>query len=74
MLQAMYQQFFLAELTTLGLTHPELRATMLASIIIGVLYTGTVIGLDGYAVAPIAQKQAMAQSIITAVLNTAMPL
>lgn len=74
MLQTMYRQFFLAELSTLGLTHPDLRATMLASLIIGVLYTGTVIGLDGYVNASIPQKQVMARSIINAILSTTMPI
>ena len=73
MMRTLHQQYFLSELRKSALTHPELRATMLASLVIGILYTGNIIGLNGFTAADEATRRSLLAHVIQSILTAPIP-
>ena len=73
MMRTLHQQYFVSELRKSALTHPELRATMLASLVIGILYTGNIIGLDGFIAADEATRRSLLAHVIQSILTAPIP-
>ena len=73
MMRTLHQRYFLSELRKSALTHPELRATMLASLVIGILYTGNIIGLNGFTAADEATRRSLLAHVIQSILTAPIP-
>ena len=73
MMRMLHQQYFVSELRKGALTHPELRATMLASLVIGILYTGNIIGLSGFTAADEATRRRLLGHVIQSILTAPIP-
>ena len=73
MMRTLHQQYFVSELRKSALSHPELRATMLASLVIGILYTGNIIGLNGFTAADEATRRSLLGQVIQSILTAPIP-
>ena len=68
LLARLYKQHVLAEMQKLDLDHFEERATLLSSVTTGLIFTGHVVGLDGFKDAPEALRVQLLQHVIGAIL------
>jgi AcrR family transcriptional regulator len=73
MVAHLYETRFLREVSALHLDHPQLRATMLSSIVTGLTFTGQIIGLPGFRAAPREQQLAMLGAVIQLVFTVELP-
>lgn len=73
MLIAFFRHAMINEIQKLGLTHAEQRATLLASTIIGIHFTGHVMRIDEFIVAPSPVQHALFAAYIQSILTIEMP-
>ena len=69
MIAAMYEQQFLVHLRRMKLSDPAARATMMSSIVIGLAFTGEVVGLPGFTKAPVSRQRALLAAVFQQVLT-----
>lgn len=65
-----YEEQFLAILGDLGVSHPEMRSVLLSSIAVGLVMTGDIVGLKGFASADDAARLTLLTRVVDAVLRT----
>ena len=68
-LRELYQRYLLSGLVASKTTHPEMRATMLAMVIIGFLYTNGIAELPGFITAPTELRLPLLAHIIQSILT-----
>ena len=73
MIAGMYEQQFLVHLRRLKLSDPALRATMMSSTVIGLAFTGEIVGLPGFTKAPVGKQRALLAAVLQQVLTADMP-
>jgi AcrR family transcriptional regulator len=73
MMRTLHQQYFVSELRKSAVTQPDIRATMLASLVIGLLYTGNIIGLTGYTAADEGTRRILLAHVIQSILTAPIP-
>ncbi|MFN7470771.1 MAG: TetR/AcrR family transcriptional regulator [Roseiflexaceae bacterium] len=73
MIRTLYAQYFLAELSHGDVTNPAVRATMLASLLIGLIYTENIIGLAHDASAHDETRRALLAQVIQSILTAPIP-
>ena len=73
MIRTLYTQYFLAELSHGDVTNPAVRATMLASLLIGLIYTENIIGLAPDANANDETRRALLAQVIQSILTAPIP-
>ncbi len=73
MIRTIYTQYFLAELSHGDVTNPAVRATMLASLLIGIIYTENIIGVAADARAHDETRRALLAHVIQSILTAPIP-
>jgi AcrR family transcriptional regulator len=73
MIAGMYEGQFLVHLRRMKLSEPAMRATMMSSLVIGLAFTGEVVGLPGFTRAPVAKQRALLASVVQQVLTAEIP-
>lgn len=68
-LAMIYQNQYLTNFKVLKLDNPELRATLISSLMTGLAFTGEIVGLTGFANAPKSKKKKMLKAIINQILT-----
>jgi AcrR family transcriptional regulator len=70
MVAVIFRNAIIDKFTLLGLSHPTQRATLLVSFMIGIAYTGHVVGLDQFISAPLEIRRALMAAFIQPILTT----
>jgi AcrR family transcriptional regulator len=73
MIRTIYTQYFLAELSHGEVTNPAVRATMLASLLIGMIYTENIIGVAADASAHDETHRTLLAHVIQSILTAPIP-